>query len=308
MKKFLLKVLLFFALVVVMDFAWNGVFSWLRSHAKGGSTENCEYIANRCEDDIIILGSSRATHHYVPQIIEDSLGLSCYNCGEEGNGIVLAYGRFKMLTNRYKPKLIIYEITPGYDYGTKEPNTKYLGYLRPYYDVNGIKSLFDDFDDEFSFLKMKSQMYQNTSKLLSNLVDNLAYRDNNKGYAPLNGTINVKKCNGIVDDELKEIDSLKLMYVEKLILDAKHQNIPIIFMISPKYGIDNDLLNYEPEIALCKKYNVPYYNFINYEKLASNAVCFQDIGHMNNDGAIAYTQMIIELLKTPVKDYVRNHK
>lgn len=308
MKNFLLKVLLFFALVVVMDFAFGYVFSWLRTHAKGGSTANCEYIANKCEADIIILGSSRATHHYVPHIIEDSLGLSCYNCGEEGNGIVLAYGRFKMLTNRYKPKLIIYEITPGYDYGTKEPNTKYLGYLRPYYGLNGVKSLFDDFDDEFSFLKMKSQMYQNTSKFLPYVVDNIVYRDNNKGYAPLNGTINVEKCNGILDDELKEIDTLKLMYVEKLILDAKHQNIPIVFMISPKFGIDNDPLSYEPEIALCKKFNVPYYSFINYEKLASNAVCFQDIGHMNNDGAIAYTQMIIELLKTPVKDYVRNHK
>lgn len=55
----------------------------------------CEYIANKATDDIIILGSSSATHHYVLQIIEDSLGLSCYNCGEEGNGVVLAYGRLK---------------------------------------------------------------------------------------------------------------------------------------------------------------------------------------------------------------------
>ncbi len=130
MKRFLLKVLLFFACVVVMDNVLGYGFSWLRVNAKGGSTANCEYIANRANEDIIILGSSRAAHHYVPKIIEDSLGMSCYNCGEEGNGVILAYGRLKMLTNRYKPKLIMYEITPGYDYGTIEPNTKFLGYLR----------------------------------------------------------------------------------------------------------------------------------------------------------------------------------
>lgn len=293
MKKFTLKVLLFFALVAVIDFAWGGIFSWLRGHAKGGSTENCEYIANRCEDDIIILGSSRATHHYIPQIIEDSLRLSCYNCGEEGNGVVLAYGRFKMLTNRYKPKLVIYELTPGYDYGIKEPNTKYLGYLRPYYDKNGIKGLFDDFDDEFSFLKMKSKMYQNTGKLLPDLVDNFVFRDNKKGYTPLSGKININSIDEPVIERM-EIDSLKLSYIEKLIMEAKNKNIQIVFMISPRYGINSDISNYEPAIALSNKYCIPFYNFIDYRTIADNAEYFQDVGHMNDDGAIAYTQMLVK--------------
>lgn len=294
MKKFLLKVLLFFALVVVMDFAFGLVFSWLRTHAKGGSTANCEYIANNAEEDIIILGSSRAAHHYVPQIIEDSLGLSCYNCGEEGNGIVLAYGRFEMLAQRHKPKLIIYEMTPGYDFGTEEPNTKYLGYLRPYYNKQGIKTIFSDFDDGFSFLKMQFKMYQNTGKLLPNIVDNILLRDNNKGYAPLFGEINQNKHSVESKENSMEIDSLKLSYVEKLISEAQKMDIPIVFMISPKYGMYSDSSAYNPEIALCKKYNVPYYNMINDETFASKAVYFQDIGHMNDKGAMAYTQMVVK--------------
>ena len=216
MKKFVLKVLLFFTCVVVMDYAFGQFFSYLRAHAKGGSTANCEYIANRANEDIIILGSSRATHHYVPQIIEDSLGLSCYNCGEEGNGVILAYGRLKMLTNRYKPKLILYEITSGYDYELFEANTKYLGYLRQYYDKEGIKELFDDFDDELSSLKMKSKMYQNTSRLLPNLLDNAIMRDIHQGYDPLYGHLDSLS---VADHKVKNmiIDSLKLGYVEKIL-------------------------------------------------------------------------------------------
>lgn len=294
MKKFLLKVLIFFACVVVMDFLFGFGFSWLRSHATGGSTANCDYIANRAKDDIIILGSSRATHHYIPQIIEDSLGMSCYNCGEEGNGIVLAYGRYKMLTNRYKPKLVIYEITPEYDYGTKDSNKKYLGYLRPYYAMEGIKMLFDDFDDELSPLKMMSKMYQNTAKLLPNIVDNMIYRENMKGYSPLYGKINVKTIKNSVGTKKQEIDSLKLKYVEKIIIDAKSKNIPIVFVISPKYGEISNLSRYEPAISLCNNYGIQCYNFINQRSIADNAEFFQDNEHMNNQGAIAYTQMLVK--------------
>lgn len=277
-----------------MDFMWGGVFSWLRDHAKGGSTENCEYIANRCESDIIILGSSRATHHYVPQIIEDSLGISCYNCGEEGNGIVLAYGRFKMLTERYKPKLIIYEMTPGYDYGSNEPNTKYLGYLRPYYRIKSIKSIISVFDDNLSFLKMKSKMYQNTGKLLPNIIDCIIFRDNKKGYAPLYGKIDTDKVNEISENKGYVVDSVKLRYLEQIIVDAKRMDIPIVFMISPKYGLNSDVSIYQPEIALCEKYNMPFCNFVDYPPIANDADYFQDLEHMNDHGAVTYTQMLVK--------------
>lgn len=298
MKRFLLKVLLFFACVVVMDIAFGLIFSYLRAHAKGGSTANCEYIANKATDDIIILGSSRATHHYVPQIIEDSLGLSCYNCGEEGNGVVLAYGRLKMLTNRYKPKLVLYEITPGFDYGTNEPNNKYLGYLRAYYNKEGVGEIFEDFDDELSFLKMKSNMYQNNSRILPIVFDNLVYRDNNKGYAPLYGTLDVSKVkDGQKGDGVSAIDSLKLSYLEKLIVLCKNNDIPLAFLISPWFEYGDNLCEYEPAIRLSDKYSICVLNYLNCPTVSQNYLLFQDECHLNNDGAVGYTRSVLPIIK-----------
>ena len=296
MKKFLLKVLLFFACVVVMDLAFGQFFSILRTHAKGGSTANCEYIANRATDDIIILGSSRASHHYVPQIIEDSLGMSCYNCGEEGNGVVLAYGRLKMLTTRYNPQLIIYEITPGYDYGTSEPNNKYLGYLRAYYNKDGISELFDNFDNDLSWLKMRSKMYQNTSRVLPDILDNVIYRDNHKGYEPLLGQIKETSIQTtIADGKEKAIDSLKLSYVEKVIELCQKEQIQILFVISPRYGIkENNMSGYEPALSLCQKHGVPVYNFICCPSISEHPEFFQDEGHMNSKGAEVYTHFFVK--------------
>ena len=85
---------------------------------------------------IIILGSSHAVRHYVPSVIQDSLGLTCYNCGEPGCGIIPAYARYKMVAERNKPKLVIYEVTPGYDYLVSDDYSKYLGKVRQYSEKN----------------------------------------------------------------------------------------------------------------------------------------------------------------------------
>lgn len=78
-------------------------------------------------------------------------------------------------------------------------------------------------------------------------------------------------------------------------------NIPIIFMISPRYGLDSDMSIYKPEIALCEKHNIKVYNFVNFIPIANDAECFQDEGHMNDYGAILYTQML-------TKEVLNNYK
>lgn len=297
MKKFILKVLIFFACVVVMDFVFGLFFSFLRAHAKGGSTANCEYIANRATDDIIILGSSRATHHYVPQIIEDSLGMSCYNCGEEGNGIVLAYGRYRQLTSRYKPKLIVYEVTPGYDYSNQEPDEKYIGYLRPYYQQSAIKEIVNDFGDDWEKLKMTSNMYQNTSKLLPNVVDNVIYRDNNKGFEPLSGV----KMSPMKEQPKwmgENLDPHKLSYIERLMTDAKADGILICFVVSPRCELGDSMEMYEPVMQLCNKHSIPFLNYKNYPGISDQPYLFQDDSHLNKEGAELYTRVFInEIIK-----------
>lgn len=297
MKKYLLKIVLFFALAAMMDVAFGYVFKYLRSHAKSGVTEKCEYIANRSKDDIIILGSSRAVHHYVPQVIEDSLGMSCYNCGQEGNGVVLAYGRFKMLTSRYKPKLIIYEVTPDFDYGNIDPNSKYLSYLRPYYDKSEIKNIISVFDDEYSSLKMQSRMYQNTAKILSNIRDLYGTVDKHKGYAPIYGKMSPynSKKHTIIDNY--EVDSLKLSYMEKLIVEAQSMDVPLIFMVSPRYEDIDYFSACTPAMELCQKHNVTFCNFIDCESVSKTIEYFQDNGHLNNQGAVKYSSIVIEAIR-----------
>ena len=298
MKKFLLKVLLFFAIVVLVDVLSEFGFSYLRGHAKGGSTANNEYIANKSSEDIIILGSSRATHHYNPQILSDSLGLSCYNCGEEGNGVILAYGRYKMITSRYKPKLIIYEVTPGFDYYQWDSYNKYLGYLRPYYNNTGIKDIFEDFDDELSFIKMRSSMYQNNSRLLQDIVDNITFRDNKKGYSPLYGELKIPS-----DSKIRSyiLDSLKLSYLHRLCVEANKDHIPFVMAVSPVYCNAESSELYREAFKISKKYGIPLLDYRDYPQISNDASLFQDPVHMNEKGADLYTSLIANNVRQVVE-------
>lgn len=295
MKKFLLKVILLFGLVAVVDVLSGFAYGYLRGHAKGGSTEKSEYIASKANEEIIIMGSSRATHHYNPSVISDSVGMSCYNCGEKGNGIVLAYGRYKMLTSRYKPRLIVFEITPGFDYYEWDPYSKYLGHLRPYYNRAGIKEIFQDFDDELSCIRMQSSLYQNNTRLVQDVIDNIVYRDNHNGFAPLAGQLKSSKV------EMKEreyvIDSLKLDYVDRFLREVKKDGVPIVMTISPVYCDAEGAEMYSEAVRLCKKYDIQLIDYRHYDPISTNPEYFVDGVHLNEKGANLYSSLIAKDIK-----------
>ena len=115
MKKFCIWLIAFFVAVVAIDFGFGAGCNYMIKHADAGFTKMDNYIANLCDEEILIFGSSRALHHYVPEIISDSLGMSCYNCGMNGNGILYLYSRYLMVTKRYTPKVIVYEVTNSFD-------------------------------------------------------------------------------------------------------------------------------------------------------------------------------------------------
>ena len=309
MKKYLLKVALFFALIAVIDIASVYVFRFLTTRAKYGETYKNNYIANISKDDVIILGSSHAARHYVPSVLQDSLGLSCYNCGEPGCGIIPAYARYKMIAERKKPLLVIYEATPGYDYFVSDDYSKYLGRIRQYSDNNTVAEMYETLGDELEPLRLMSGLYRNNSKIAQNIMDLVVPSKDNRGYDPLYGKLtkeaveNRKETQVERDIKSREIDSLKLTYVERLFADAKNDNVSIICFVSPSFTprvVDRNN-DYLPIIELCKKYNVPYVDNNNYEGITGEMELFQDFGHLNDKGAKKYTASIIPIIRDFIK-------
>ena len=194
MKSFGIKVILFFVLLGVVDVLGGYALGYLANHARGGFTQRDAYICDSLETDILLMGSSRCVRHYNPQIITDSLGMSCYNSGQMGNGVILNYGRLKMVCERKKPQVVIYDIEPSFDLMEGEDNHRYLTWLKQHYDRSGIADIFERIDKTEKY-KMMSQLYRYNSRIVELATDFLhpisSVRVN--GFTPLKGEMDKTK-------------------------------------------------------------------------------------------------------------------
>lgn len=298
MKKYILYIILFFAIVTSIDFCYGKVSDYMYAHSKGGMSKQIYDLCMKNQYDVIIMGSSRAHYHYDPQIIGDSLGMSCYNAGYDGNGIILMYGFYKMITNRYTPKLIIYDVEQLFDiyeYENDNNSTRYLSGLKPFYNQPGVSQIFKVVSLE-EFYKANSSLCRYNSNTIPLILDCLKARHmDNRGYSPLVGTFDY-------EPESKEgmsamvLDSLKMYYMRNLFHDVSDKNIPMIVVASPRYGTSSSDV-FLPIKSLCEEYNIPFVDFYSDSLFMSHREWFKEPVHLNEKGAHEYSILVSEEVK-----------
>lgn len=256
--------------------------------------------------DIVIMGSSRASHHYVSNLLSDSLKCSVYNAGTDGEGIIMNYGVLLEITQRYNPKIIIYELTPSFDWVLGD-NERYLPRLRHAYNIDGIDSIFWRVNPN-ERIKMMSQSYRVNSLVTLLIYDNIvADKDTLNGYVPL---YNVYKPTNKESESNFEslnndsIDSLKAEYLAKMINLCKTKQINLIFAISPTLNYSSDFFDYGEKLAL--ENSIYLIDFRKMNTNFNNGELFQDNSHLNNTGAILYSQKVVGEIRKIIPDVSMN--
>lgn len=292
MKKFIQRTLLFTFVVAVLDFGFGIICNYLQTNAKSGGMGKRSYIVHKMNEDIIMFGSSRMEHHYNPQIISDSTHLSCYNLGENGMGILYSYPLLKITLERYKPKIIIYDIT-GFDFEADD-NSKHVALLKPFYKYKSVKEVICNISETEKY-KMCSSLYKYNSLFVrligSNIRENATHIN---GYFPIEGHMmyDISKS----DETIHNLDSLKLFYFEKFISLCEQKEVSLIFCLSPKYKVPN---NYRmiPVMNIINKHNVELWDNYTNVDFVGNKDLFADQSHLNEEGSNMYTSMIASRLK-----------
>ena len=300
MRKYLFKILIFLALVAVADLLGGMFFRYWYARIDTGAVGKEQYIVSQADEDLLIFGSSRAEFHYDPRILHDTLGMTCYNCGASGYGIILAYARLKMVTQRHRPQVIVLDVSRDFDI-VKSDNNKIVGALKPYYQHEGIDSVVLSIDSTEKY-KMLSQLYRFNSNLHHNpkalFKDKPGKRkpDAALGYLAQKGEFDKMKVKqqggGLLD--ITEVDSLKLQYVEKFIDLA--QGSHLFFVVSPIwYGMPSAEI--KPIRDICQRRGVPIIDFSNDKKYVHNDSLFKDGKHLNQRGAETFSKDLAHMLR-----------
>lgn len=297
MKKFLVKTAVFALIITVIDVLAGQLFDYLNAHAKGGNNGKTNYIVNWSNEDILIFGSSRAYEHYNPQIIHDSLDMTCYNCGMLGSGIIENYGFYQSVCSRYSPKLVIYDVYPRFDILKGEDNHKYLGDLRPYYEKDRVKEIFESVDPNEKY-KMLSQMYRYNTDFMEMVVNAVRpiHGDKN-GFAPIDEEMDMMKIHKSWGNEPMVVDSLKIHYLHKFLDNTNATQLVVV--VSPTwYGLDTLML--QPIKDICKNNGILYWDYSNDPKYLHKNQYFADGSHLNLRGANSFTSELSKRLKIAI--------
>ena len=298
MKKFLLKLLIFVAVVFVLDKAFLGVRYLAPKYDYDHRIQHV--LDGKINKDLLIFGSSRGTADIVTWMFEDSLGISAFNLSYGGGEIELEnFILTQVIDHHETPKYVIKLVDDDFELYYHNENAyraDRLYRLVEYPEVREELIRKDEINPFLSKIFILSQLkkpvynFQKTKPLNDTILKygNLPSR----GHRP-NQDWNVENINTYkVDDE---IDSKKKAFTNFQELCLKN-NVTLILTIPPSFQELNPA--FEKRMKELVLPGVHFYTYDTANKAYSDTTYFQDRFHQNLLGASLYTGELVQYLKS----------
>ncbi|MCF7560800.1 hypothetical protein L3X39_09130 [Sabulilitoribacter multivorans] len=306
-KLTILKLLKFIIVLMIIDFGLGFIAKEVFFSQKTGKFHRTTYAIKKSKDDILIFGSSHAHRHYVPEVVERQLSLSCYNAGAEGQQLLFHRALQKMIFKRITPKIIILNIDENFLFKSDIAFER-LSDLHPYYsdyksELHPILRLNSSMID----FKMLFKSYQTNSTLVHVIKYYLKPQQDYKGYRPLFDETTANKIESLEKREpLKEyeevIDDIFVNTLVDFIEEAQAKKIKVVFVTSPNLILrditKNESLLKIKEIAKSKE--VIFIDFLNSPNYLNKYNLFHDASHLNDKGAKLFTSSVSKIIKSSI--------
>lgn len=297
MKKYIIYIVVFFVVVVAVDFSFGKVCDYMTTHAKGGATKQLVDLCEKDHYDMLVMGSSKAHHNYIPQVFTDSLGLSCYNAGYDGNGIILAYAILSMIDEDRLPKLIVYDVKQQFDiyrYDGDGDYSRYYQKLKKFIDEPVVAEIIESIS-KADVVKLQSGLVRYNGDFVFTLSGFLKQerKDDNNGFVPMKGSL--ENINIQEKDYSNEIDTLKMSFFRKFIELTKERKVDLIVVFSPEFNTPYTE-DFQPILHLCEAEGVTVIDLFE-DQSYQNIELFVDHCHMNESGAKLLSDAIVKEIK-----------
>lgn len=292
---FIANGLLFIILVFISDQILGKALRHYYFKSESGEIYQLRYSLDSTTADIIILGSSRANHHYVPEVIEKELDMTCFNTGLDANFLLNSCAIYESIVNRYNPSIVLLDLslnellsgTGGYD-----ELSSLLPYFRSKEEIREIVLM----KSKLEKLKLVSEIYPFNSALLAIAEGNVMKSNITEpnGYLPLYGNI---KDTILRFDQRKELamDRNKINVLSQIGSDCKERDIRLILIQSPRYIKANQERIASILDSLALEHRLEFWDYSNTSFFLKSKY-FNDQEHLNDLGARQFSELIARRL------------
>ncbi len=298
MKKLLTFVLSCVAIVVIVDVVFGAFSNWyVKNRVLPGDFESVDYLIKRSTDDVIILGSSIALYSLMPEMIEDSLALSCFNGGENGQLLTFHYTMLETILSRYAPKIIVLALLP--DELTGSGVGGHYNLLVPYYDKGYalIDSCLERRDRYEPYL-LKSNLYRYNTiwwRIFHYHFITVGERGKKGFVARTLPAVFPTLCE--YDDVETETTAQREAEFVGMAERCRKDGVLLVVYFPPQYvkrdGKTATILFVE---NYCKEHGIPCFDDSQNKEFLAHAEWFYDNIHLNKDGAKRYTEWFLDEL------------
>jgi len=295
--KFFLKLLLLLVMIKAIDMAIGSVLRHFYFRQSSGLEYRTTYSMEKTTADLIVLGSSRANHHYPPDVFEKKLDLSFYNAGRDGEHIFYHYAVLKSMLKRYTPKVVLLDFNNAELIQGKEKYDR-ISSLLPYYKTHEEIRTLIELKSPYEKLKLFSSIYPFNSDLFTIAIGNTEANKNRdpdfKGYVPLSRKWKeaIQQNNGAGNTA---IDTVQVNIYKAFINDCLSRKIKLYVICSPYFiqftNVDSSLI-----IAknIAAQNHVSFLDYSGDTSFTKHPELFDDPSHLNADGAKIFANKLAD--------------
>lgn len=288
--KHILKVVLMLVLsAYVLDFFYTNIFEKSLPRTK---FQNLRALKNQ-SIDYVFLGSSRVENGVSPKVIKDKTGKNAINLGFQASKLTDIYLILQLL-DEYQIKYKKDFIQVDYIFNIEKGFSNVLSYeILPFIHENKLLVNHCQLNDKANFWRNKHlpfYRYSITSQkigmreVFSNLLKKKTPILENKGYSPLYGHLSVGNY------ALPTTIVSHNKYLDSIVKYSSSTKKEVTFFTAP-FRISNN------DFSFINKLKTKVPNLKDFSNALPHDNYFQNNSHLNNDGAIAFTTILIEKLK-----------
>lgn len=293
MKTFIKYILKIVVILIISAYALDFMFTYVFQNSQPYTKSQYIHTLKNQKFDYIFIGSSRVENSVIPEIIEQKTNKKTLNLGMSA----LKLKDMCFLLKLLKEYNITYNkifIQVDYSYNNEGDFSKFFSSeLLPYSNTSNeeMDNYLAETNTNYFFLKnVPFLKYSNSEQLigfrkifLSSLKRTTIF-NKNKGYKAIFGssTYEIQKMPNFI------IESNK--YQVEINNFAKKEKLNIHYFSTP-VSLNTSNLDFFDKL----KKNIP--SLTNFHNVITEEKYFSDNCHLNNDGAIAFTNILIEKLK-----------